>query len=102
VSSSSRLGPSSAPSRSRSSRRRRGLTTSRAPTAAELLAQGTGWLTRPHLRDLGLTRTAIDGVFRELDPTFFPGVARGGCVKVEDFLELAERCTYRDDRVRPT
>lgn len=77
-------------------------TTSRAPTAAELLAQGTGWFTRRHLRDLGLTRTAIDGIFRELDVFFAPGQKRGGAVRVKDFLDLVERCTYRDDRVRPT
>jgi hypothetical protein len=33
------------------------------PTAVELLERGTGFLTRSHLRELGLERRAIDAVF---------------------------------------
>jgi fructose-1-phosphate kinase PfkB-like protein len=70
------------------------------PTATELLATPGALLTRTALRDLGLTRTMVDAVFRELDVVVFPG-SRRPAVKREDYLELVERCTYRDDRVRP-
>jgi hypothetical protein len=73
----------------------------RRPTAAELLETPGALLTRSHLRDLGLGRAAIDAVFRALDPVFFPET-KTGYVKREDYLELVERQTYRDDRVRPT
>jgi hypothetical protein len=43
----------------------------------------------------------VDAVFRALDVVVFPG-SRRPAVKREDYLELVERCTYRDDRVRPT
>jgi hypothetical protein len=43
----------------------------------------------------------VDAVFRELDVVVFPG-SRRPAIKREDYLELVERCTYRDDRVRPT
>jgi hypothetical protein len=55
---------------------------------------------RTDLRELGLTRTMVDAVFRALDVVVFPG-SRRPAVKREDYLELVERCTYRDDRVRP-
>jgi hypothetical protein len=71
----------------------------RAPTAVELLAQGEGLLTRTHLRELGLGRSAVDAVFRELDVVVFPGSSRPH-VRVADYLELLERSTYRDGRVR--
>jgi hypothetical protein len=71
------------------------------PTVAELLERPGALLTRSHLRELGLTRTMVDAVFRELDVVVFPG-SRRPAVKVGDYLELLERCTYRDDRVRPT
>jgi hypothetical protein len=70
------------------------------PSAAELLEQGVGLLTRTHLRELGLTRTMIDAVFRECDVVVFPG-SRRTAVKVADYLELEERSTYGRDRVRP-
>ncbi len=69
------------------------------PSAAELVRSGTGFLSRSHLRELGLERRAIDGVFRELDVVFWPGYSRP-MVRVEDFIALQERSTYRDDRVR--
>lgn len=74
----------------------------REPTASELLEIPGSFLTRRHLRDLGLTRTAVDEVFRVLPVIFYPGQKRGGAVKTADFLALTEECTYRDDRVRPT
>jgi hypothetical protein len=70
------------------------------PTAVELLERPGALLTRSHLRDLGLTRTMVDSVFRELDVVFFPGSTRGA-VKVEDYLALVDRSTYANDRVRP-
>jgi hypothetical protein len=74
---------------------------SEQPTAEQLLARPHALLTRTHLRELGLTRTMIDAVFRALDVVVFPG-SRRPAVKREDYLDLVERCTYRDDRVRPT
>jgi hypothetical protein len=71
------------------------------PTAAELLTHPGALLTRSHLRELGLTRTMVDAVFRELPVVYFPRSTRGA-VKVADYLSLVERSTYRDDRVRQT
>jgi hypothetical protein len=70
------------------------------PTAAELLAVPGALLTRTHLSELGLTRTMVDAVFRELEVVFFPGCRRGA-VRRDDYLGLLERSTYRGDRVRP-
>lgn len=72
----------------------------RGPSAAELLRSGTGFLTRSHLRDLGLERRAIDGIFRALDVVVWPGYSRP-MIRVEDFLQLQERSSFRDgERVR--
>jgi hypothetical protein len=71
------------------------------PSATELLGRQGALLTRTHLRELGLTRTMVDSVFRELDVVVFPG-SRRPAVKREDYLGLVARSTYRDDRVRPT
>jgi hypothetical protein len=75
------------------------------PTAAELLERPDALLTRTDLVELGLTRTMVDAVFRELGRTagivVFPGTRRPA-VRVADYRELVARCTYRDDRVRPT
>ena len=70
------------------------------PTASELLRTEGARLTRTHLAELGLTRTMIDTVFRGLDVVYLPGNKRGS-VRREDYLDLLERCTYSDDRVRP-
>src|SRR5262245_40900933 len=70
------------------------------PTAADLLDTPGALLTRTHLRELGLGRSAIDAVFRALAVVQFPGSSRPA-VKVEDYLGLVERSTFRDDRVRP-
>ena len=75
---------------------------SERPSPADLLGRQGALLTRGDLAGLGLTRTMIDSVFRTLDVVYFPGCKRVGAVKREDYLELVERCTYRDDRVRPT
>jgi hypothetical protein len=80
---------------------RRGRTLSDRPAAEQLLERPGALLTRTDLRELGLTRTMVDAVFRELAVVVFPG-SRRPAVKREDYLELVERCTYRDDRVRPT
>jgi hypothetical protein len=71
------------------------------PLAVELLERPGALLTRGDLAALGLTRTMVDAVFREVAVVVFPG-SRRPAVKREDYLELVERCTYRDDRVRPT
>jgi hypothetical protein len=70
------------------------------PSATELLETPGALLTRSHLRELGLERRAIDAVFRALAVVFLPGYSRP-MIRVEEFLELLERCTFRDDRVRP-
>jgi hypothetical protein len=57
-------------------------------------------LTRSHLRSLGLERRAIDAVFRALPVVALPGYSRP-MVRVEQYLELVDQHTYRDDRVRP-
>jgi hypothetical protein len=69
-------------------------------SATELLETPGALLTRSHLRELGLERRAIDTVFRTLAVVFLPGYSRP-MIRAEEFLELVERCTYRDDRVRP-
>ena len=69
------------------------------PAATALLETPGALLTRSHLRELGLERRAVDAVFRELDPVFLPGYSRP-LIRVEDYLALLDRCTFRDDRVR--
>lgn len=73
---------------------------SRKPSAVELLEQGTGLLTRTHLRELGLQRGAVDAVFRNLDVVILPGYSRP-MIRVEDYLQLIDDCTYGDDVVHP-
>ncbi len=70
------------------------------PPATELLARPEALLSRSDLRELGLGRRAVDAVFRALPVVAFPGYARP-LVRVEDYRELVERNTFRDDRVRP-
>ena len=69
------------------------------PSAAELLETPTAFLTRTHLADLGLGRSAVDAIFRELDVVVFPGSSRPH-VRVDDYLALVERSTFGNDRVR--
>jgi hypothetical protein len=70
------------------------------PPATGLLARPEALLSRSDLRELGLGRRAVDAVFRALPVVAFPGYARP-LVRVEDYRELVERNTFRDDRVRP-
>jgi hypothetical protein len=58
------------------------------------------FLLRTDLEVLGLPRRAVDAVFRELPVVVLPGFSRP-MVRAEDYRELVERSTYRDDRVRP-
>jgi hypothetical protein len=69
------------------------------PSAAELLETPGALLTRTHLRDLGLGRSAVDAVFRELDVVVYPGSSRPH-VRAADFVALTERSTYGKERVR--
>jgi hypothetical protein len=83
-----------------SSRGKAGATTTpHRSSATELLKTPGALLTRSHLRELGLERRAIDAVFRALAVVFLPGYSRP-MIRAEEFLELVERCTFRDDRVR--
>ena len=68
-------------------------------TATELLANPDALLTRTHLRELGLERRAVDAVFRALPVVVLPGYSRP-LVRVQDYLELVERCRYDRTRVR--
>ena len=71
------------------------------PTPTDLLDTPGSLLTRSHLRQLGLGRAAIDAVFRMLPIVVFPGSSRPH-IRREDYLELVERSTYGDGRVRLT
>lgn len=68
--------------------------------AAELLATPGALLNRTHLRELGLERRAVDAVFRALPVVALPGYSRP-LIRAEQYLELVEHHTFRDDRVRP-
>jgi hypothetical protein len=68
-------------------------------TAAELLTNPDALLTRTHLRELGLERRAIDAVFRALPIVVLPGYSRP-LVRVQDYRELVERCSYDGTHVR--
>lgn len=72
----------------------------RHPLPNELLAVPEAMLTRTRLRELGLERRAVDAVFRALPVVALPGYSRP-MVRVDDFRELVESYTFRDDRVRP-
>lgn len=72
----------------------------RRSQAAQLLATPGALLTRSHLRALGLERRAIDAVFRSLPVVALPGYSRQ-MIQAEQYLELVEQHTYRDDRVCP-
>lgn len=69
-------------------------------SAAELVKTPGALLTRSHLRGLGLERRAVDAVFRALPVVALPGYSRP-MVRAEDYVDLVERHTFRDDRVRP-
>ena len=63
------------------------------------LANPDALLSRTDLRELGLERRAVDAVFRALPVIVLPGYSRP-LVKVADYLELVERCTFDESRVR--
>ena len=65
----------------------------------ERLAMPEALLSRTDVAQLGLPRRGVDAVFRELDVVVLPGYSRP-LVRVCDYLELVERSTYKDDRVR--
>ena len=65
----------------------------------ERLSMPDALLSRTDLRELGLPRRGVDAVFRALDVVVLPGYARP-MVRVSAYLELVERSTYADDRVR--
>lgn len=69
-------------------------------SAAELLQTPGAVLTRSHLRDLGWERRGVDAIFRALPVVAVYGYSRP-VIQVEDYLELVQRSTFRDDRVRP-
>ena len=81
-----------------------GTTTGRAlhrPSPAALLETPGAFLTRSDLRGLGLERRAIDAVFRALPVVALPGYSRP-LIRAEQYRELVDEYTYRDDRVRPS
>jgi hypothetical protein len=47
-----------------------------------------------------LGRRAAEAVFRECPVVELPGYSYP-FIRVEDYLALVERCTYKGDRVRP-
>jgi hypothetical protein len=69
------------------------------PSATELLQTPGALLTRSHLRQLGLGRSAVDAVFRRLPVVVFPGSTRPH-VRREDYLALVDTSTYNESRVR--
>jgi hypothetical protein len=69
------------------------------PSAAERVANPDALLSRTDLRELGLERRAVDAVFRALPVIVLPGYRRP-LVRARDYLELLERSTYDNNRVR--
>lgn len=70
------------------------------PTAADRLANPAAILTRTDLRELGWERRAVDAIVRGCPAVAIPGYSRT-VIRVADYLELVERCTFNGDRVRP-
>lgn len=69
-------------------------------TVQERLEVPEAVLSRTDLRDLGYERRAIDAIFQAVPVEVWPGYSRP-MIRVRDFLDWRERCTYRGDRVRP-
>jgi hypothetical protein len=69
------------------------------PPAAERLENPDAFLSRSDLRELGLERRAVDAVFRACPVVALPGYSRP-LIRVADYLQLVESCTYSGDRVR--
>lgn len=74
---------------------------SERPSASERLANPDAVLTRTDLRELGWERRAVDAIVRACPAVALPGYSRT-VIRVADYLELVESCTFRGDRVRPT
>jgi hypothetical protein len=73
---------------------------SERPSAVDLLERPDALLTSSHLAELGLSRRAIDAVFRGCPVVLFADYRRP-MVKVADYLAYVESSTYRGDRVWP-
>jgi len=71
----------------------------RRPTASELLTIPDAFLTRTHLRELGLERRAIDAVFRSCESVVALAGYSRPLVQVRDYLSLLERSRH-DGRTR--
>lgn len=69
------------------------------PPAAELLAIPQALLTRGDLAALGLTRSMVDSVFRQLPVVNFDGTRRPA-VRVADYLQLVEASTFGKGSIR--
>jgi hypothetical protein len=67
------------------------------PSAAELLERPGALLTSSHLTELGLSRKAIDAVWRAVPVVMLPGYTRP-MVRAEDYLELVARSLYDENR----
>ncbi len=74
---------------------------SHRPSPAQLVSTPGALLSRSHLRQLGLERRAVDAVFRMLPVVALPGYSRP-MIRAEQYRDLVEQHTYRDDRVRPS
>ena len=73
---------------------------SAVPSPTARLASPDAVLTRTDLRELGYERRAVDAILRACPVEAWPGYSKP-MIRVGDFLEWRERCTYRGDRVRP-
>ena len=69
------------------------------PSASERLSNPDAVLTRGDLAELGYERRAVDAIFRACPVEVWEGYSRP-MIRVADFLEWRERCTFRGDRVR--
>ena len=85
--------PSDAESREEAERRRE-----RRELIQERLAFPEAYLLRTDLRDLGLSRRAIDAVFREVPNVLIPGYSYP-LIQVGDYLRYLDAWTDRGDRV---
>ncbi len=76
----------------------------RALEASALIGIPGALLTSSHLAALGLSRRAIAAVFTEAarsgKAVYLPGHTRP-LVRADFYVALLERCTFRDDAVRP-
>jgi hypothetical protein len=77
----------------------RGRVTARASITSRL-TDPDAVLSRTDLRELAYERRAVDSIFRACPVISLPGYSRP-LILVRDYLEVIERSTYRDERVRP-